>query len=380
MKTRPFAVCAFTLAVGAVIAACSSHNSIAGGQDGGPAGSVTCSSAPALADTFSACTSCTASSACVDTRPINACCTWVEAPNTQVARGLNLHYYSSSDATLDLGCLTSPPAQGTPQTVTLTGHVKLFSSGQDSAGVKVEVFQEGTDGALGAAVGTPFVTTGNDTTDPPLQPLVTWLSNCSDPGCKFRSFSVSGIPTETRLIIKTSDASGQPTTWADLYDYNVYFANGAVTQGSQGPEIQYDPSAVAVTDINTVATAAGGFTVKPDKGLLAGEVHDCGDVRLSGAMVDTDGEHEGPMFYFTDNEADPLPDQERGPKGQGTSQLGLFGALNLDVGAPIHISAIGIAPTADGKTQDVLLGTYTIQVYAGAVTALSFRGRRPWQQ
>jgi hypothetical protein len=379
MKTKSYAFGALVLALGAANAACSSHNSIAGGQDGGPGGSnVTCASAPALADTFSACTSCTPASSCADTRPINACCAWVEAPEQAVARGLNLHYYSSSDPTVDLGCLAAPATPGTPQTITITGHVKLFSSGQDSAGVKVEVFQEGPngDGSLGSPVGTAFTTTNDDATDPPLQPLVTWLSNCADPGCKFRSYSIPGVPTETRLIVKTSDASGQPTTWADLYDYNIYFSNGAVSGG----QVEYDPSAVAVTDINTVATAAGGFTVKPDKGLLAGEVHDCGDVRLSGAMVDTDATHEGPMFYFTDNEADPLPDQERGPKGEGTSELGLFGALNLDTGAPIHISAIGVIPTPDGKTEDALLGSYTIQVYAGAVTALSFRGRRPWQQ
>ena len=34
----------------------------------------------------------------------------------------------------------------------------------------------------------------------------------------------------------------------------------------------------------------------------------------------------------------------------------------------------------DGSGQTVLLGYYTVQVFPGAVTALSFRGRRPWQK
>ena len=80
------------------------------------------------------------------------------------------------------------------------------------------------------------------------------------------------------------------------------------------------------------------------------------------------------MFYFGENEADPLPDKQRGPAGQGTSKLGLFGALNLATGTPIRISAVG-----KHAGQDVLLGTYVVQTFPGGVTALAFRGRRAWQ-
>lgn len=59
----------------------------------------------------------------------------------------------------------------------------------------------------------------------------------------------------------------------------------------------------------------------------------------------------------------------------GTSKLGLFGALNFVTGTPIRLSAIG---KYQGKT--VLLGTHVVQVFPGAVTALSFRGRRPSQK
>ena len=68
-----------------------------------------------------------------------------------------------------------------------------------------------------------------------------------------------------------------------------------------------------------------------------------------------------------------VPDKSRG--ALGTSKLGLFGTLNLPTGQPIRISAVG---KSSGQT--VLLGTYTVQTFPGAVTALSFRGRRPWQK
>jgi hypothetical protein len=306
---------------------------------------------------------------CNDQRPVDACCTCVKAPTQEVARGINLVRNSSSDPTVDLKCLKDPGKLETPKNVKLKGFVRLFSGGLDSKGVKIEIYKEGKDGALGELVGQPYETTDNDQ---PQMPLVTYLEKCPTDGCKFREYAYDGVPTETPLIVKTSDskASGQ---WSELYDYNIVFRNSQPAEADGS--LRYDPAVVAATDVNTVAQAAGGFSVKPGMGVIAGEVHDCGDVRLSGAMVDTDIAHEGPMFYFTDKEADPLPDQTRSASGLGTSKLGLFGALNFKAGVPIKISAVG---KYQGET--VLLGTYTVQVFPGAVTALSFRGRRPWQQ
>jgi hypothetical protein len=375
MKRVSFASVSFA-ALLLVASACSSKNTTAGGADGGASSggpSATCEGAPQLAkDDF--CASCTVAanaspSSCKAPRTVNACCAFVVPPSQELSRGTGLERYSSNDPTIALGCLDDPGSLGTPKTVTLKGYVRLFSSGNDSAGVKVEIFKEGKDGALGEAVGTAVVTTNDDTKNPPLTPKPDWLKKCPDGGCTFRAYEYKGVPTETPLIVKTSDAQGGQQ-WAALYDYNVFFANAVVKPGDV---VDYDPQAVAATDINTVASAAGGFTVRADKGLLAGEVHDCGDVRLAGATVDTDVAHEGDMFYFGDNEADPLPDKSRG--GLGTSRLGLFGTLNLATGTPIRISAVG-----KYKGETVLLGTYTVQAFPGAVTALSFRGRRPWQK
>jgi hypothetical protein len=352
--------------------ACSDKNANpTGGGSSGTAAS--CEGAPTLEkDEF--CSTCTMSASavpatCKAPRTLNACCAFVQPPTQELARGTGLNRYSTDVATVDLGCLDAPPAQGTPKTVTLKGFVRLFSSGGDSAGVKVEIFKEGKDGALGEAVGTAVTTTNDDLKNPPQMPKPDWLKKCPDGGCTFRAYEYAGVPTETPLIVKTSDGSGSQQ-WAALYDYNVYLSNGKV---GAADTYDYEISAVATTDLNTVASAAGGFTIRPDRGLLAGEVHDCGDIRLSGATVDTDAAHEGDMFYFGENETDPLPDKTRG--SLGTSKLSLFGTLNLPTGQPIKLSAVG---KYNGQT--VLLGSYTVQAFPGAVTALSFRGRRPWQK
>ncbi|HSO39011.1 MAG TPA: hypothetical protein VLT33_41065 [Labilithrix sp.] len=353
-------------------AACSSNNSGPTLADGGASSSGgSCAGAPALAKA-DYCKSCTISAAaspnsCRAPRTVDACCAFVQPPSQELARGTGLVRNSSMDPTLQLGCLDDPGVVGTPKTITLKGFVRLFSGGNDSVGVKIEIFKEGENGALGELVGSAVSTTKDSAA---LDPKPTYLKKCPDGGCTYRAFTYAGVPTETRLIIKTSDAAGGEQ-WAAFYDYNIFFANSVVEAGDTISN--YQPAAVAATDINTVASAAGGFTVKQDKGLLAGEVHDCGDVRVSGATVDTDVGHEGDMFYFGENEADPLPDKSRG--ALGTSKLGLFGTLNLPTGQPIRISALG---KQGGQT--ILLGSYTVQTFPGAVTALSFRGRRPWQK
>jgi hypothetical protein len=372
--------CAFFCAVVAVVA-CSSSNTTPGTGSSGTAAS--CTTAPKL-EKDDYCATCTMSAGatpaeCRPPRVVNACCTWVQAPEATIARGVGLNRYSNNDPTVQLGCLDSPDAMGTPKTVTLKGHVRLFSSGGDSAGVKIEIFKEGDNGALGEKVGQEFVTTMGDES---LAKKEDWLEKCPETGCIYRPYTYAGVPTETRLVIKTSDAAGGDT-WAALYLYNAFFTNSQVTTDATlgevivsepSPGVNPEPiSAVAATDINTIASAAGGFTVKADKGLLAGEVHDCGDIRLSGATVDIDAAHEGEMFYFGENETNPLPDKTRGARG--TSRLGLFGTLNVTTGVPTRVSAIG---NFNGQT--VLVGSSVVQTFPRSVTAIRFRGRRPWQK
>ena len=353
------------------IAACSSKNSIVA-----DAGTTTgnCSSPPPVEDTdLKACQGCTPTASCEPSTPLEGCCTWVAEPNKPLARASTLHRYSGSGG-VDVSCLSSPGMLGTSKNVTLTGYVWLFSSGQDSKGIKVEVFKETNPNTDGAIDPTPIGSYTTSATDAAYPGDTLWNSKCNAPGCSFRQYTIPNVPTETPLVIKTSDAAGAGA-WATLYDYNIYFANSKLGVGSDGgaPVANYDATAAAADDLNTVAVTVGQ-TIQSTAGLLAGEIHDCGDVRVSGATVGlTVQPAQGGIFYFTSDEGNPLPDQT----AHSTSILGLFGGVNFPTGQPIRVTAMGEDPT--DSTKFMMLGSYVVQAYPGAVTAISLRGRRPWQ-
>jgi len=376
--TSSWLVAVFLVVAGlATVAACGS-GPVGAGPSGGDGGSSGCGNGAAVAATgLQQCTTCSAPAvSCTPSESLDACCTWLAAPKDALADGTGLHRYSTPDpnAQPDLSCLAGGTSLGTPQMVTLTGYVWLFSSGQDSANVKVDVFTENTpqtpDGSIGATPVGSYTTTSSDPVDPTDS---SWNLKCNG-GCSYRQYTIQNVPTETPLVIRTSDG-GSGNLWATLYDYNIYFKSSDVTGG----QVKYDATAVAGPDLSTVAGTVGQ-TVQAGMGLLAGEVHDCSDVRLFGATVETSQAHQGPMFYFTDDESSPLPSLG----AADTSHLGLFGALNLAPGKPIRVTSVGQCPASApsgvcsaGST--VMLGTYVVQVYAGAVTAVALRGRRPWQ-
>ena len=182
---------ATTLAAAAFVFACSSSKpTVFATNEGGP-GASSCASPPKLVDN-DFCSGCSfaanASPAmCVSPRVLNACCVYTEAPSSEVERGTGLHYFTSADPTVDLGCLATPPAAGDSKTVTLKGKVRLFSSGPDSKNVKIEIYKQGDNGALGALVGQAFTTVGDDTMDP--AEIETWSNKCPQEGCKLRTYS-----------------------------------------------------------------------------------------------------------------------------------------------------------------------------------------------
>jgi len=372
---RSLFVCGLGI-VGIVASAACSSTGVPSSSDGGA--TTSCANAPTVEDVSpptgpQQCAGCSTTSSCTSAEPLQACCTWVAQPHDALSDGINLHRYSTTNANAkpDTSCLATPGTLGTPQMVTLTGFVWLFSSGQDSTGVQVDVYTENTpttpNGTISATTLGTYVTKSTDAIDPV---DTTWNSKCPN-GCSYRQYTIPNVPTETPLVIKTSD--GGSMQWATLYDYNIYFPNSAVTGGM----VSYDATAVAGPDLNTVAGTVG-LTIQSGMGLLAGEVHDCSDIRLAGATVETapggsTQSHEGPMFYFTTDESNPLPSLQAGD----TSDLSLFGALNLQPGVPLRVTAVGQDPASPG--QFLMLGTYVVQVYAGAVTAVALRGRRPWQ-
>ncbi|MBW2462365.1 MAG: hypothetical protein JRH11_12025 [Deltaproteobacteria bacterium] len=281
---------------------------------------------------------------------------------------------TEADAAPDLSCMMpgSFNTRGEVQMVTMFGVVDVFGNGADADSILVEVYEEGPDGVLGAMLGTATATTAStcaETEDLIDNDLVVGTRNLG-------FFSIENIPTETSLIVKTS---GAPDFWRALYSYNVQLLNDTVETGAAGdgcadmpagPRHIYDASTLSRSDYNSIPLTAGlpsGIT--PGNGAVAGEIHDCGDTRLEFAQV---GVFPAPetLVYFNDNPSNPLPVVSR---GEGTSLLGLFAALDVPPG-PAQVAAIG---AVDGQT--VSLGWYTVQVFPNAVTSLTLRGLRPQQ-
>jgi hypothetical protein len=132
----------------------------------------------------------------------------------------------------------------------------------------------------------------------------------------------------------------------------------------------HDVRVVAIGDYSLIPTTAIGRTLTSGHGAIAGEVHDCGDVRISGAFVDVSAPRSD-VGYFTDVEDAPLPDPGR--TKDGTSTLGLYAAYDMAPG-PVRVSATG---SIGGQLTN--LGYFDVRVFPDAVTAVTFRGMRPFQ-
>ncbi len=188
-------------------------------------------------------------------------------------------------------------------------------------------------------------------------------------------YAIPNVPTETPLIVKTYGASD---FWRDLYTYNFQVLDeeveGSAAAGDPcadapaGPRAEYRARTLSRSDYNSIPLTAGISGITSGNGALAGEVHDCTDVRVENASV---GVYPIPrvLAYFNDNPSNPLPDISR----TGTSLLGLYAALDLPPG-PADVSAVGLV-----GGQLVSLGWYHARVFPNSVTAVTLRGLRPSQ-
>ncbi|APR75232.1 Hypothetical protein A7982_00578 [Minicystis rosea] len=275
-------------------------------------------------------------------------------PPGPLSRSADVEEYAGSGPP-DLGCFApgSYPTAGASQTVTLEGVVKIFSHGCESKNVTIEVY-EVVDADIGSTpVGTP-VTTASDCT-------VNGVASTNDDcGTRYEcKYSYPGVPSEKELLVLTKG-----DLWAPLYSYNLYIPNDQV----QGGKYTHEVRALATDDYSVIPQAAIGGPITPGNGAIAGEVHDCGDVRLIGAKVDVDVSKRI-VTYFTSDEDKPLPDLG----ATGTSALGLYAALDVPPGKA-SVAALGLV---DGKITTV--GYHRVKVFPDAVTSITFRGVRPFQ-
>jgi hypothetical protein len=279
----------------------------------------------------------------------------LKQPPAELVRSSDVEEFGGSGAP-NVACFSPasyPTVGGASQAVTMRGFVRIFSNGCESNDVAIEVFEVQADGQLGtriAATETPesCVDAGEEDND---------VEDCD---VRWEcSYEIEGIPSETPLAVKTSGARWQP-----LIAYNVYVPTDEIVDATW----DFDPRSLATDDYGVIAQAAIGRPITAGNGAIAGEVHDCDDIRVTNAVADVDVQKVA-LTYFTSNEDSPLPDLG----AVGTSKLGLYSAIDVPQG-PATVAAAGLV-----NGQVVSLGRHNIYVYPDTVSSLTFRGLRPNQ-
>jgi hypothetical protein len=313
----------------------------------------------------------------------------------------------TATAAPNLACLASPKLDGSgPATTRLTGFVHVFSSGPDSEGLTIAVY----DAAALAGGADPATVTPLASTVAALDPATrracdrTAANGCSIPsatGCQIPKcnsdqycrdlgggntecsdrlrwearYTLDNIPTNKQLVIRTSGPAG---AWAPLVAWNVRLSTGdrtcediSATDCMDAAKTQYQLNVNALSrsdyvNIPTSAGLAGG--ISPGQGAIAGEVHDCDNIRVGNVAVATNPSADR-FTYFNGNPIMTLPDSAR--FSAGTDRLGLFSALNLKPGK-VTVQAAGLV----GKTLTDF-GKFDAYVYPDTVSVMNVNGGKP---
>ncbi len=270
---------------------------------------------------------------------------------------------------------------GTSQMVTMYGVVDVFGNGANADAITVEVYEEGPDGTLGALLGSAVASI-----EDPCSETEDEIERDVVVGTRELGFYViPNIPSETPLIVKSTGDAG---FWRDIYSYNIQALNDVDVETDavpgdacetlrtnaafgENPRWEYRARIISTADWESIPLTAGLVDgIRRTSGVVAGEAHDCDDVRIEFAHMATSPEPQ--LFtYFNDNPDNPLPDNGR--NSVGTSLLGLYASLDVPEG-PVDIAGV----TRIGG-EVVSLGWYRAQVFAGAVTSISLRGLRSQQ-
>lgn len=287
-----------------------------------------------------------------------------ESPDNLAAleRSSSVDEFSGTGAP-DLSCFESsgfPAKPGTPEMVTFSGIVKIFSHGCNTRNVNIEAKTVIRDGSANDGMPDQTVATFVTDADCTVAGVPEENEDCVEhDGQRWECrYTLDNVPTETELVVITSGDE-----WATLYEYNVYASNAEVVDGV----FEKDLRSIVTDDYQVIPQTALGKTIESGNGAIGGEVHDCGDVRLTNAIVDVDIPRD--LTYFTDNELTPLPDAA----AKQTSTLGLYAALDVPEG-PVTVAAAGVM---DGTL--VGAGIFRARVFAGSITSVTFRGLRPFQ-
>lgn len=352
-----------------------------GGDDGGGSGVLyeTCPSTCAVPPTCRA-------------GQLQTCCVCVDPPIAQAGRtacGIMSEYCDEAPVDpLNTACLQPSgfpdPPPTDPPTVNVRGVVDVYGNGNTVAGgdITVEFYRMAEDGSLGALLDTsvatlaacedsllptPFETGLEATCCPgPCQELMPDTDDCTPTSGDCRAlwyYEVTEIPTSTPLILHTS---GNAAYWKDLYYSNVFYFPEDETPGGY---VFYRAKTLSVDDWRAIPATAGDFDgIAAGQGAIAGEIHDCDNVKVYNATVGVNPT-ANTFAYFNGVEEKPYPDTLR----TSTNSDSLYAALELAPGLA-RVSAVALI-----GDDYVNLGWWDAYVFPDALTVVTIRGTRPTQ-
>ena len=187
------------------------------------------------------------------------------------------------------------------------------------------------------------------------------------------------VPTNKYLVIRTLGKDGNgfdDGTWGLMAQFNVYLEADAPKCAADQyndcinakGEYEMEVNALSKADYATIPITAGLSGGVPEgHGGIAGEVHDCDDIKLSNFHVGTKPTPTV-LTYFNGNPVKTLPDLSR---SDGTNNDGLFAALDI-VPGPVKVSAAGYV-----NKVTVTAGSLDVAVLPDTVTVITFEGRKP---
>ncbi len=323
-----------------------------------------------------------------------SCCVCVAVPTEEIVRTscdqlVDDEFCGEGDP--DLTCFDTDPIPGKVVSRTMAGTLDVFGNGVEPDGVLIDVHEE-IDGTMGALLGsgTADVAGCGDALGEDVACCVANIEAgleedaCPEGGCAcverdpdnpdearlLAYYEVSApIDTNVPLVVKTSGDTG---FWKELYSYNVVNEDGETREIGGETVSWYEARVLSVDDYESIPAVAGVGRIESGRGVLAGEIHDCGDVRLSFVQVSTQPDPPGDLgvLYFNGNDEDPLPVASR---TEGTCPLGLYASMNIEAG-PTYVSAVGL-----WQGERVSLGWYQVEVFGDSVTAVTLRGLMPHQ-
>jgi hypothetical protein len=294
----------------------------------------------------------------------------VAKPSAEASRTSDTREYAGTGP-VDTSCLVDGAMARTLDTahskmVKFTGWVEVFANGNDTSDVKIEIYKYAAGGALGDLVGAAVVT-GKCSMTGTTAPCNNLKVVTKDPGGgnpTYQQFDLpyeyDGVPTETQLIVKTSSGSAS-AGWFPLYDYNIVARNAALNADGT---FSYEARALGDADYGAILRAAYARAPESGQSAIAGEVHDCGDVRIANATVGVGPSAGAGLFYLSSNEDNPLPDNAL----KATARVGLYAAGGITPGS-YRVAAAG---QVGGK--DYGMGAFDIQTFPDSVSAITFRG------